>query len=282
MPANVIKRNIVLLGDASVGKTSLIRRYVLDQFSDSYITTIGSKVTKKEVTLKEADQTTDMTMMVWDIIGQRGYKYSQSITFQNMHGALLVADLTRKETLDGLRSYWIPLLLKMTGPIPMIFLGNKADLKDRARLKLKDIEHVASTCVSFGAQDICYLASAKTGENVEEAFRNIASLSRVSRPKISMNMPWNLMDPKEVGSLRDVVDHIIADFSEQYGGIENATPVIKHQMDLAGLNITQPSEVAVMNFIERLTKIEVCFKTPAEVEQNKMMRLRLFGYKEKQ
>ena len=281
LPPSIVKRNIVLLGDASVGKTSLIKRYVLDQFSDNYITTIGSKVTKKEVTLVDADKTTEMTMMVWDIIGQRGYKYSQSITFQNMHGALLVADLTRKETLDGLRSYWIPLLLKMTGPIPMVFMGNKADLKKELKIGLKDIEKVASTCVSFGAQNICYLASAKTGENVEEAFINIATLSRVSRPKISMNMPWNLMDPKEVTSLKDVVDHIIADFSEQYGGIENATPVIKHQMDLAGLNITTPSEVAVMNFIERLTKIEICFKTQAEVENNRMMRLKLFGYKDK-
>jgi len=255
---------------------------VLDQFNDSYITTIGSKVTKKEVTLADPDKTTEMTMMVWDIIGQRGYKYSQSITFQNMHGALLVTDLTRKETLNGLRSYWIPLLLKMTGPIPMIFLGNKADLKNECQIGLKELQEVAATCVSFGAQDVCYLTSAKTGDNVEEAFLNVANLSRISRPKISMNMPWNLMDPKKVTSLKEVVDHILADFSEQYGGIENATPVIKHQMDLAGLNLTSPSEVAVMNFIERLTKIEVCFKSQTEVENNRMMRLKLFGYKDRQ
>ena len=281
MPANVVKRNIVLLGDASVGKTSLIRRFVIDQFSDDYITTIGTKVTKKELTINADDKKTDMTMMVWDIIGQRGYRYSQSLTFQGMNGALLVADLTRKETLDGLRGYWIPLLLRMTGPIPMIFLGNKADLEGEAQFGLKEIEEVASTCTAFGAQDICYTTSAKTGINVEDAFTNLANQSRISRPRVNLSMPWNLMDPKEVGSLKEALDHIIADFSEQYGGIENATPVIKHQMELSGLNITTPSEIAVMNFIERLSKIEMCFKPPKEVEQNKMMRLKLFGYKDK-
>ncbi|MFO7618844.1 MAG: Rab family GTPase [Thermoplasmata archaeon] len=281
MPTNIVKKNIVLLGDASIGKTSLIRRFVVDQFSDSYITTIGTKVTKKELTLTNGDKTTDMTLMVWDIIGQRGYRYSQSISFHNMHGALLVADLTRKETLDSLRSYWIPLLLRMTGPIPMIFLGNKADLESERQFDLREIEEVASTCTAFGAQDICYLASAKTGMSVEEAFKNVADLSRVSRPRVSMNLQWELMNPEEVGSLKEALDHIIADFSEQYGGIENATPVIKHQMELSELNLTSPSEVAVMKFIDRLSNIEICFKPPKEVEQNKLMRLKLFGYKDK-
>jgi len=281
MAASVVKRNIVLLGDASVGKTSLIKRFVLDQFSDNYITTIGSKVTKKELSLVGDDKQTDMTMMVWDIIGQKGYRYTQSITFQNMHGALLVADLTKKESLDSLRSYWIPLILRMTGPIPMIFLGNKMDLESERQFGVEEIEKVASTCTAFGAQDICYLTSAKTGISVEDAFKNVAELSRVSRPKVSLNLQWNLMNPGEVNSLKDALDHIIADFAEQYGGIENATPVIKHQMDLAGLNLTTPSEIAVMNFIERLSKIEICFKPQKDVDHNKAMRLRLFGYKDK-
>ncbi len=270
-----------MLGDASVGKTSLIRRYVMDQFSDQYITTIGSKVTKKELTLQEGDQTTDMTLMVWDIIGQKGYRYTQSLSFKGMHGAFLVADLTRKDSLESLRSYWIPLLLKMAGPVPMIFLGNKADLEKDAKFGKKEIEGVAATCTAFGSQEVCYLTSAKTGTHVEDAFMNIAKLARAPRPKGIIASSWNLMDPEECGSLKDVLDHIIADFSEQYGGIENATPVIKHQIVLAGLDLTSPTEPAVLNFIERLAKMEQCFKTQAEVEQNRMNRLKLFGYKDR-
>jgi small GTP-binding protein len=281
MPTEVVKKNIVLLGDAAVGKTSLIRRFVIDNFSDDYITTIGTKVTKKELTLGTDDKKTDMTLMVWDIIGQRGYRYTQSISFQGMHGALLVADLTRKDSLESLRSYWIPLLLKMSGSIPMIFLGNKADLKDKHQFGLKELESVASSCTGFGAEENCYITSAKTGKHVEDAFVNIAQLSRKPRSRVSLDIPWNLMDPEEVGSLKDVLDHIIADFAEQYGGIENATPVIKHQMDISGLNLTAPSEVAVMKFIDRLSKIESSFKTEEEVDINRMKRLRLFGYKEK-
>jgi small GTP-binding protein len=281
MPKEIVKKNIVMLGDAAVGKTSLIRRFVIDQFSDDYITTIGSKVTKKELVLGTGDNKTNMTLMVWDIIGQKGYRYTQSITFQGMHGALLVADLTRKDSLESLRSYWIPLILKMSGPVPMIFLGNKADLKKDAKFGLKELKDIAATCTGFGSQEVCYLTSAKTGDHVEEVFANIAQLSRMPRPRVSVDIPWNLMDPAEVRTLKDALDHIIADFAEQYGGIENATPVIKHQMTLSGLTLNAPSEVAVMKFIDRLSKIEISFKTPEEVEINRMKRLRLFGYKEK-
>jgi len=279
MSSEVAKRNIVLLGDASVGKTSLIRRFVMDQFSDQYITTIGSKVTKKELTLLTDDKKTDMTLMVWDIIGQKGYRYTQALSFKGMHGAFLVADLTRKESLESLRSYWIPLILKMAGPVPMIFLGNKADLDNERQYGIKDIEKIAATCTAFGAQDICYITSAKTGAYVEEAFRNIATLARTPRPKTFIGPAWNLMDLNEVGSLKDMLDHIITDFSLQYGGIANATPVIKHQMVLSNLDLTSPTESSVLIFIDRLSKIEACFKTPDEVEQNRMNRLRLFGYR---
>jgi small GTP-binding protein len=281
MPTEVVKKNIVLLGDAAVGKTSLIRRFVLDQFSDDYITTIGSKTTKKELTLENGGDKINMVLMVRDIIGQRDYKYTQSISFQGMHGALLVADLTRKETLESLRGYWIPLLLKASGPIPMIFLGNKADLTYEKKFGLKGLEEVAASCAGFGSQGVCYLTSAKTGAHVEDAFKSIANLSRAPRAGISVGGPWNLMDPAEVGSPKEALDHIIADFAERYGGIDYATPVIKHQMDLSGLNLTHPTEAAVIKFIDQLSKIEITFKTPEEVADNRMKRMRLFGYKEK-
>jgi len=114
---------------------------------------------------------------------------------------------------------------------------------------------------------------------VEDAFQNIANLVITPRPRTPIKSTWGLMDPDEVGSLKDALDHIIADFAEQYGGIDNATPVIKHQMELSGLSLASPSEVSVMQFIERLAKIESCFKKPDEVEQNRIDRLQLFGYK---
>ena len=279
MIETMIKKNIVLLGDSSVGKTSLIRKFVIDQFSDDYITTIGSKVTKKEVSTGPEDDKVYMTLMIWDIIGQRGYRYTQSMSFQGMHGALLVADLTRKDTLSNLMSYWIPQILKMAGPVPMIFLGNKCDLTDDIQFGLPEIQKIADSCVGFGSESVCYLTSAKTGDHVEEAFGDIAELTRIKPPMPKLSIPWNLMDTSEIGDLKDVLDHILADFSDQYGGLEHATPVIKHQMALSGLDLIAPSEVSVLKFVERLAMIESSFKSKEEVEQNRQNRLKLFGYR---
>ncbi|HKZ63149.1 MAG TPA: GTP-binding protein, partial [Thermoplasmata archaeon] len=68
-----IKSKVILLGDGSVGKTSLIRRYVTDQFSDSYLTTVGTKVTKKDAIVRIEGRQVPMIMTIWDVLGQKGY-----------------------------------------------------------------------------------------------------------------------------------------------------------------------------------------------------------------
>lgn len=273
-------RNLVLLGDAAVGKTSLIRRFVVDKYDDKYITTIGKKVTRKEVVLDPEGETPDeVSLMIWDIIGQKGYKYTQSVSFMHAHGALMVADMTRAETLESLKSYWIPLILKVTGPIPIIFLGNKADLKDEAQFSLNDIEKLADSYEWSGVKLPAYLTSAKTGAGVEDAFVNVADQILKHKVSTKINIPWQIMDRDEIGSMQDVVDHIVADFADQFGGIENATPFIKHQLEASGLDLAKPSEAAVLNFVERLRKVEGTFREKSVVEKNRMARLKLFQYK---
>src|SRR3972149_733291 len=102
-----IKRKILLLGDGAVGKTSFIRRFVVDKFSDDYITTIGTKVTKKDLRIESPSKAVELTFMIWDVLGQKGYKNIQESAFQGSKGALLVYDVTRPETVVSLAEYWL-------------------------------------------------------------------------------------------------------------------------------------------------------------------------------
>lgn len=99
-----IKLKICLAGEAFVGKTSLIRRFVYDEFEDKYITTLGTKVTKKDLQLKvDGADEERVVLMVWDIMGNRGIRdLLQEAYFNRANGALLVCDVTRPETLQEL------------------------------------------------------------------------------------------------------------------------------------------------------------------------------------
>lgn len=163
-------KKVILLGDGAVGKTSLIRRFVEDEFDDDYIFTIGTKVTKKEVTVQKDGQDVLVTMMIWDILGQTDFHRTQAEAFSGATGALLVCDLTRKETLDSLGKYWIPQFEKAVGKVPRVILGNKADL----RKKKMPAEEFTSGIQRMSMGSLCLETSAKTGQNVAEAFEAIA------------------------------------------------------------------------------------------------------------
>src|SRR2546427_12261118 len=73
--AQRIKTKVCLVGEAAVGKTSLIRRFVQDEFDDRYITTLGAKVSKREMAFEAQDRTKiHMDMTVWDIMGEKGFR----------------------------------------------------------------------------------------------------------------------------------------------------------------------------------------------------------------
>ena len=168
MPRSFVKRKIVLLGDASVGKTSLIRRFVLDQFSDEYLMTIGVKVTKKDLRFEFGPRVVDLSLLIWDVLGQKGYKSLHESAFFEAKGVLLVHDLTRPETRESLENYWMDRVRAINGPIPGVIVGNKVDLVPSRTEAQEEVDAVARR---FGTRG--FLSSAKTGENVQEAFMTL-------------------------------------------------------------------------------------------------------------
>src|SRR5881296_801624 len=153
-----LKSKICLVGERGVGKSSLIRRYVLDQFDDKYVRTLGAKVEKKTMRIDVPGRhaQVDISMAIWDIIGHVGFRQLLGDSFFNgAQGILAVADLTRRETLPVLTG-WVEAVESVAGKVPVMLVANKAELAD-----------------AFGCTYL--LTSAKNGQNVEDAFLRLAT-----------------------------------------------------------------------------------------------------------
>ncbi len=266
MSPDFIKRKVLLLGDASVGKTSLIRRFVVDKFSDDYITTIGTKVTKRDLRLELGTRVVDLSLMIWDVLGQKGYKGIQESAFRGAKGVILVYDLTRPETRASFDDYWVPRVRAVAGTIPMIVVGNKVDLvEDRQDA----VTRVAESGRALGVT--AFVSSAKTGESVEAAFLAIGNLV--------VQQPEAPEDAREAGkeegplTLVGATDQIIVDFCHEFGDMETGMPLVRQQLTRAGVDINAPSREGLRLAVEYLAEVEAGFKGAGDVEANKLRRL---------
>ena len=166
-----LKAKVCLVGEAAVGKTRLVQRYVLDDYDDAYVQTLGTKVYKRALTVNpvHGGGPVAVDLSIWDIMGQKGFReLLKDAYFYQANGILAVCDVTRRGTLDDLLA-WIDSVNAATGPVPTTVLANKADLADKAQIKEPD---VADAAKRFGAP--FFLTSAKTGENVARAFQTLA------------------------------------------------------------------------------------------------------------
>lgn len=169
-------QKVILLGDGAVGKTSLVRKFVHNEFSENYIFTIGVNISDKELTIKTEKNEVQVKMLIWDILGQKDFHRTQAESFTGTAGALVVADVTRKDTLENLEKYWIPQYEKVAGKVPLVILANKTDLKDKMQISEKDIQDfVAKYKKATGITPSYYMTSAKTGKDVEIAFKTLAT-----------------------------------------------------------------------------------------------------------
>lgn len=260
-----VKRKIVLLGDSAVGKTSLIRRYVLDKFDDKYITTIGTKVTKKELSIERDDATIDLTLMIWDVLGQAGYTSIQAKSYRGADSVLFVCDLTRMDSLQNIETYWLTELNKVAQDVPAILVGNKVDLQDEITVSEKELE-------AFGQRHAWshYLSSAKTGENVEKVFMRLGEI--VVKSLGPLTQPGTAGGAKEIHDLKDAADVIMTEFVETYGDHEVGMAIIRTQFAKAGVDIGNPTKETLLAAIELLAEAERDIRPAKDIVKNLMKR----------
>lgn len=169
-----MKVKACLVGEAAVGKTSLIRRFVQDEFDDRYITTLGAKVSKRQVQFElPGKNQMQMDITIWDIMGEKGFRdLLKEAFFHGARGVIAVADLTRYSTLKELDD-WVQGVFKVVGEVPVVYAINKVDLKDEIMILYGDKE-ISEAARAFQAPH--YYTSAKTGENVEAIFRRLGTM----------------------------------------------------------------------------------------------------------
>jgi len=264
-----IKRKVLLLGDGAVGKTSLIKKFVLDKFDDKYIATIGTKVTKKELEIKNNGESIYLTLMIWDVLGQKGFKGIQSASFKGADGVIFVCDFTRKDTFDSLEEYWLPILGERGANIKKVFVANKSDLEANAKFSLAELYELASKHSSDA-----YSSSAKTGENVEELFMSLGK-TLIGVEQVEDEDEEEAIDLENLPDELDVVeatDRVVKDFCNVYGDMELAMPVIRNQFKKAGVDIRNPSKQGLLKVIDMLADVERDFRGEREVRENRTKR----------
>ena len=153
------QKKICMLGSFAVGKTSLVRKFVHSIFDERYHTTVGVKIDKKQV---ECDGN-PCTLMLWDIHGEDEFQNIRLSYLRGSSGYLLVADGTRRESLD--RAYALQSVAeKTTGKVPFVLLLNKADLEHDWAIEEADLATARQN------EWTILRTSAKTGMGVDEGF----------------------------------------------------------------------------------------------------------------
>jgi len=166
---------LVLLGESAVGKSSLVLRFVRDQFDDYRESTIGAAFLTQTVTV---DEQTTVKFEIWDTAGQERYKSLAPMYYRNANCAVVVYDITQSASLQKART-WIRELQRQADPNILIYLcGNKLDLAANLRQVTQEEaqKYAEEEGLMWGE------ASAKSGDNVQNMFAEIAK-------KLPLNAP---------------------------------------------------------------------------------------------
>ncbi|QIZ71934.1 Rab family GTPase [Oxynema aestuarii] len=174
-----ISKKMCMIGDFGVGKTSLIRRFVEREFSDRYLSTVGVKISRKTVELTDVEARGDVSLqlLIWDLEGHTKFKAIAPSYLQGSSGALVVADLTREETVDRIDEH-IKLFASVNKSGSVAIALNKTDLVEPEKLPmLLGIAKASLDRLSEAERSraiATFTTSAKTGKDVDSIFEKLS------------------------------------------------------------------------------------------------------------
>jgi hypothetical protein len=198
-----------------------------------------------------------------------------------MEGAIVVSDLTRRETLESIENYWLPALMKVVENPCLVFLANKMDLIDDAKFDLEELSQISSR-YAFSKLSDSFLTSAKTGENVEEAFITLAKmmLGRDEPEDPTKHLFEDIIAERafverDKSSLKGIIDAIITDFCRNYEDENVGMEKLRELFIKAGVSISSPTKEAMYEAIEYLAEEESKFLDVETVARSKEKWIRM-------
>ena len=187
---DTLTSKVVLLGDGSVGKTSIKKRFVGLKFEGTYMATMGADFTIKEHKYRTTDgKDIVIKFMIWDLAGQTRYNAVRPHYYVGSHSALLVYDVTNFNSVDSILSWVSEFKKTIRNSVPITLIGNKIDLRDEMKVpgfnyedglklsqKVNDlVSKLDSQAGNYNYYKVgFYETSAKTGANIDKAFDSLA------------------------------------------------------------------------------------------------------------
>ncbi|XP_070490695.1 ras-related protein Rab-21 [Chironomus tepperi] len=165
---------VVLLGEGKVGKTSILLRFVHDQFNKQHLSTIQASFLNKKINFETDDnRNCRVNLNIWDTAGQEMFHSLGPIYYRNSQGAILVYDISSADSFEKIKM-WIKELKKVVGDeIVCVIVGNKIDLQKEGKTNYDPEPHI-QYAKSVGA--LHFLTSAKLNEHIDDLFLEISKL----------------------------------------------------------------------------------------------------------
>lgn len=170
-----MQAKIVLIGEGTVGKSTIRERYLGIDFREAYLQTVGADYTMKKQTLEGGQS---LQLQIWDLAGQQGFYNIRDSFYKGADGIVLIFDVSQPKTVDGI-SDWVKEAKKnSSSKVPIVLVGNKIDLRGKnGSISYEEGLKLAKKVSREQKVSITYIeSSAKTGENIDEIFATMASL----------------------------------------------------------------------------------------------------------
>ena len=167
---NFINIKVILIGDASVGKTSIIGRYLNNSFNENYKCTIQAEQQTKII---KEDEKTSIKMTIWDTVGQEKFRSITRQYYRDCQGAIVVFDLTKKISFERVKDWYNEIKNYGNDDTVILILGNKSDLTGERELSINDIKDKLK---ELDEEFLYYEVSAKNGNNISMAFDKLKKL----------------------------------------------------------------------------------------------------------